>query len=189
MAKGQFNIATTGNTSSYISLTVEWEQVSNGSAANSSTLYISVFADKSSASTASTYGTANTEVRVSGCDPKYENGLSFSVAPGGRTTLFEKSFEVQHSEDGTRTIEIGVDVSGNVISGNGSRGKIVLDKIARAAQLLTAPNFNDEENPTITYSNPAGNAVDSVQMAILLPHFDLLSPSSTVSMSLFFTSV
>ena len=36
------------------------------------------------------------------------------------------------------------------------------------ASILSAPNFNDEENPTITYSNPAGTSVTSLQACISL---------------------
>lgn len=38
-----------------------------------------------------------------------------------------------------------------------------LKTIARGATLTSAPNFNDEQNPTITYSNPAGTAATSLQ--------------------------
>lgn len=41
-----------------------------------------------------------------------------------------------------------------------------LPQIPRQATLLSAPNFNDEENPTITYSNPAGDAVTALQACI-----------------------
>ena len=34
------------------------------------------------------------------------------------------------------------------------------------ATLLTAPDFTDEQNPTITYTNPAGNNVSSLQACI-----------------------
>jgi len=43
-----------------------------------------------------------------------------------------------------------------------------LDRVPRQANLNSAPNFNDEQNPTITYSNPAGNSVDSLQACISL---------------------
>lgn len=36
------------------------------------------------------------------------------------------------------------------------------------ANITDAPNFNDEQNPTISYSNPAGNAVNSLQACISL---------------------
>ena len=38
--------------------------------------------------------------------------------------------------------------------------------INRKAFISTAPNFTDEENPTITYSNPAQNAVTELQACI-----------------------
>lgn len=43
---------------------------------------------------------------------------------------------------------------------------VTLSAIPRRAELITAPNFSDGDNPTVTYSNPAGTAVDSVQVGI-----------------------
>lgn len=36
------------------------------------------------------------------------------------------------------------------------------------AKIISAPDFTDEENPTITYSNPFGNNVDSIKACISL---------------------
>lgn len=47
-------------------------------------------------------------------------------------------------------------------------GTEYLDTIPRQARILTATDFNDEENPTITYSNPAGNSVTSLRACISL---------------------
>ena len=44
--------------------------------------------------------------------------------------------------------------------------KATLSAIARGAKILTAPNFRDGENPTITYSNPAGNNVTALEACI-----------------------
>ena len=41
-----------------------------------------------------------------------------------------------------------------------------LSAIPRQATILTAPNFNDSANPTITYSNPSGSNVTSLEAAI-----------------------
>lgn len=41
-----------------------------------------------------------------------------------------------------------------------------LDSIPRQAELTDAPDFKDNDNPTIYYKNPAGNAVDSLQACI-----------------------
>ena len=44
--------------------------------------------------------------------------------------------------------------------------KFDLDAIPRLATITTAPNFTDEDNPAITYSNPAGTAVEALQVCI-----------------------
>ena len=166
MASGSFNLTRTGNTSSYAYFPVRWSSRSNGSSENSSTVDVAVYIGKTTQSTQPTYGTANTSVGISGGGTKEENGLYFSVSPGQETLLFAKSFTVPHGEDGKRKTTISVNVGGNVAWANGEQ-EITLDDIPRAAQLLTATNFTDEENPTITYNNLAGEAVDSVQIGIL----------------------
>lgn len=45
---------------------------------------------------------------------------------------------------------------------------MVCSQIPRQASLTSAPNFNDEENPIINYSNPAGNSVTSLDACISL---------------------
>ncbi len=45
-------------------------------------------------------------------------------------------------------------------------GTFTLDKIPRGATMTAADNFNDEGNPTITYSNPAGSAVSELVAGI-----------------------
>lgn len=45
-------------------------------------------------------------------------------------------------------------------------GSWTLPTIPRQASINSAPNFNDTDNPTITYSNPAGNSVASLQACI-----------------------
>lgn len=45
---------------------------------------------------------------------------------------------------------------------------VSLPTIPRQANILTAQDFNDEENPTITYENKAGNSVSSLQACISL---------------------
>jgi len=52
-------------------------------------------------------------------------------------------------------------------SGNASV-YVTLPDIPRQANITEATNFNDEQNPTITYSNPAGDIVSSLQACISL---------------------
>lgn len=89
---------------------------------------------------------------------------------------------ITHNADGKRSFTASAkgaiyDGSYNV-SGSGSWD---LDAIPRQATLTTAPNFNDEENPTITYSNLAGNAVSSLQACISLNGNDADVPYRDIS--------
>ena len=57
--------------------------------------------------------------------------------------------------------------------------------------ISSAPNFNDEENPTITYSNPAGNTVSTLSACISLtgakddiPYRDISKTGTTYTFNL-----
>ena len=73
---------------------------------------------------------------------------------------------ISASSDGTKSIAVSISgwfySYGNVSGSN----NFTLPTIPRKATLVTAPNFNDGDNPTITYSNPAGNAVSSLKACI-----------------------
>ena len=76
---------------------------------------------------------------------------------------------VNHNTDGTKSITASIQAAVYVSTVNCSAsGSFTLDKIARKATIVSAPNFNDEENPTITYSNPAGSAADKLEACISL---------------------
>lgn len=72
-----------------------------------------------------------------------------------------------HNNDGTFTLTGSAGFT-STVWGMGTSGNYsaTLPTIPRAATLTAAPNFNDEENPTITYSNPAGSVVESLQACI-----------------------
>lgn len=163
MASGSFGLTRTGSTSSYASFRADWSSYSNGSSANSSTVNVDVWVIKSSSSTADTYGNQSTDVSVSGGGSKNASG-SFRVKPNSSTLLFRNSFTVPHNNDGTKKTTISVNIGGNVIWANGSQ-EVTLDTIPREASLVSAQNFNDEGNPVIEYSNPAGNSA-TVQACI-----------------------
>ena len=165
MASGSFNISRTGSTSSYISFKCSWSSTSNGTSANSSTVRVTVTATKSNASSSATWGSQTTKATVNGSSQTTSG--SFTLNSGGTITLLSKSYTVPHNADGTKSTTISISIGGDVMWGSGS-ATITLDKIPRQANLTSAPNFNDEENPTIKYSNPAGNNVSSLEACISL---------------------
>lgn len=76
---------------------------------------------------------------------------------------------VTHNSDGTKSVSYSLSTTTSWSLGSSNlSGTLTLPKIARAATVTSAPNFNDEENPTIKYSNPAGNSVSSLMACISL---------------------
>ena len=76
---------------------------------------------------------------------------------------------ITHNADGTAG-NVGFQLNGSVYTNrtNSYTGSISLTRIPRQANLTSAPDFNDEANPTINYSNPAGNSVSSLDACISL---------------------
>jgi hypothetical protein len=74
---------------------------------------------------------------------------------------------ITHNADGSRSFSVSVSagIYQWAINKSGS-GSWSLTAIPRAASIKTAPNFTDEDNPAITYSNPAGSAVTSLKACI-----------------------
>lgn len=79
---------------------------------------------------------------------------------------------ITHNANGKKSVNISCDYAVNATISSVYYGTINasatvdLDLIPRQATLSSAPNFNDEENPTISYDNPAGDAVDGLYAGI-----------------------
>jgi hypothetical protein len=115
------------------------------------------------------------------------NSITYSISANGSViasgsipnhttknqTVASGSFTVPHNADGTKKISYSFSVDDNAgqyyTSGDASAsGEMTLTTIPRQANITSAPNFNDEENPTIYYNNSAGNSVSSLQACISL---------------------
>lgn len=165
MASGSFNLSTDG----YLQGRIVWSSQSNGIVANSSnvTAYLQIHRTNN----ATTTGTFSYGFRV-GSETQF-NSWYGSINNDWTTIATLNNPSVPHNQDGSGTCLLdayvngpsGTSLSGKTTSGN---SVVVLDKINRYATITNAPNFNDEENPTITYSNPAGTNVSSLQACISL---------------------
>lgn len=94
-------------------------------------------------------------------DTRIQLYVGTHVASGSKT--------LTHNADGSRSFSAKVkaaiyDASYNV-SGSGSWD---LKDIPRGATITSAPNFTDEDEPTIKFTNYLGNSVDSVSVCISL---------------------
>ena len=115
--------------------------------------------------------TGNT-ITINGKDYSYDSP-KISTDDGGTYTLATVTSDaIKHNADGSKSITItckfklNATIGGTSYSTVTATGTAKLDNIARAATITAAPNFNDEGNPTITYSNPAGSTVTTLQACI-----------------------
>lgn len=77
------------------------------------------------------------------------------------------SFTLAHAADGTKMLPVSIQaaVYTSTINCVGNT-TFELNQIPKQATITGAPAFTDEDSPTITYINPAGNSVTSLDAAI-----------------------
>ena len=116
------------------------------------------------------YSTGPTAVYINHTNVYYKDRVSweskvFPAAKGSESgTLI-----VEHDANGSKTIAVGLETA--IYYGSSSTKRYTsnwaLDSIARGVTILTAPSeFTDQTRPTVTYSNPMGNDVQSLEMCI-----------------------
>lgn len=85
---------------------------------------------------------------------------------GGSVLLGTTVHRVSHNADGTKTAQltdtfnINATIDGTKVGSITASGSIALDRIARNSTIVTANDFTDDTNPTLTYSNPSSFACD-----------------------------
>lgn len=149
----------------YLSLKVE--QISSDVATNSSVVKWTL---TSTGGSVNYYATGPTKVEVAG-NTVYSKTRMGSVFPAAKGSV-SGTKTVYHDEDGTKTISIFLTTAIYTTTTTRWSTKFPLDPIARYATLESAPDFTDEQSPTITYSNPAGESVTSLQACITLDGSD-----------------
>lgn len=111
-------------------------------------------------------------VNVNGA--RYDGTASLGLSVGQKKLLGNGSTQVPHNADGSKAFSFtftqyfNIYWSGVLLGSHGGSGTATLDTIPRAASITAAPNFTDEENPTISYSNPAGSAASKLEVCISL---------------------
>lgn len=169
MASGNITLTRSGTSSSgKMYGQIVWSATSNGTEANTSTVTASVQVKRQDGYT--TTGTWKGNLTIGGSTKTISWYGSIS---SNWVTVATLTATVSHSTDGSGTCYIyakvngpsGTSQSGVYVSGSET---VTLDTIARQAVMTSATNFNDEENPSITYTNPLGSAVPSLQAGISL---------------------
>lgn len=112
-----------------------------------------------------TYGSGTVYCKINGITYSAAVDSSDKITNSG-INLFSKTLNITHSENGTKTLTCSAWINHSRVTSTEQSYSQVLSTIPRAATITAAPNFNDEQNPAITYNNQAGNAVTTLQAMI-----------------------
>ena len=115
-----------------------------------------------------TYGTGTCYCTINGTSYSQSISSSQKITYNSYTTLFSTTVTIPHNADGSKSIYVEAKISHQRFTSDYHGFTVALSQIPRQATLTAVQNFNDEQNPTITYSNPAGNVVEDLQACISL---------------------
>lgn len=153
----------------YIKYDIHVDTVSQDIANNTSTIRVWVIAWRTNTGY-QTYGSGTCYCNINGTNYSQSISSSQIISYNSDTLLFDKTVTIPHNADGSKTIYVSSYISHSRFTSNSQGFNVTLTTIPRQANIVSAPNFYDTDNPTITYSNPAGNisAITSLQACISL---------------------
>lgn len=163
---GSFNSSSYYSSSKedYISLKFSWTATQD-IAANTSTITWDLKCDR----TASGYVMGgNFKVVIDGANV-FETTRTDRIQLYRNTVIASGTKTLTHTSDGERSFSVSL--NGAIYENNrnvSGTHSFTLNTIPRKATVTSAPNFTDEENPTITYSNLAGTKVEALDACISL---------------------
>lgn len=167
-------MATSGSKSvavtSYDTLKFSWERTGYSTADNTSTISWKMELIAIANGAISSSASKSWSVTVDG--KTWSGTNTVGISSNSTKTLASGSKVITHNSDGTKTFSYSFSQAFNITFGGSSiktksgSGSGELTAIARAATITSAPNFTDDENPTITYSNPAGSTVTALKACI-----------------------
>lgn len=147
---------------------VNWSQVSQSIANNQTTInWVAGIYTGTSGSHDSFYSNAVKIYSVYIDGVLVSNGGTWSnIRTAGNHDLLSGTSVINHNADGSKSFNISISAWTYPSSNYSGNVWFSLNNIPRQATVTNAIDFNDEQNPTIYYSNPAGNAVTSLEAYI-----------------------
>jgi hypothetical protein len=161
-----FTIQTSSYDGRYLKLTCRQEQNIQD---NQSTIYWTL---ESIGGSVNYYATGPTKVWING-ELVFTRARLSNDFPALKGSKSGYTF-VSHNADGKKTISITLQTGIYTTAVGSYGGAWILDDIPRAATITSVSNFNDETNPTITYSNPWGSNVSALQAFIYAADYKTL---------------
>ncbi len=126
---------------------------------NTSLVTVTAYIGRGSSGSYMTRPEATCEVSVTGCSNKtisYAPGTTVNVAANDYVSIGSVTFDVPHDANGSKIVTISATLNNDVNPTYASAsGSMKLVDIPRYCIMSTASNFNDEQNPKITFTNPS----------------------------------
>lgn len=164
-----------------VTLTTNWQNIANSSFVPGTGLSVTFYLDAKYSTQSTTNNTTTIQTRLncvinSGYGSGYNYSFSCSYSPtksgSGLWTLETETITsgegtITHNQDGTKTITLSASARINGIGMNISfSGEAKLPDIARYPMIITAPDFSDEDNPTLTYTTSLGFPGSTIEAGI-----------------------
>jgi hypothetical protein len=113
------------------------------------------------------YSTGPTSVKINGTEvyAKARVAWDLHAFPAAKGQV-SGTITVPHNDDGNKTITVSLSTAIYYTVVKAKTANWELDPIALKATLVDSPNFTDSELPTITYVNPRGNDVTTLEACI-----------------------
>ena len=158
MNNGSFN--TSGYSGRYLNFS--WSVASQNIANNQTTINWTL--KGAGGPTNNWFKSGNFQVVIDGA-VVYSSATRINLYNG--TLVASGSYTITHNSDGNRSFSASAQAGIYTVAVNCSgSGSWALPQIPRQATATGGTDFNDTQNPTIYYSNPAGNSVSSLQVCI-----------------------
>ena len=156
------------NTSNqFIKYDIHVDETAVDNANNTSTVRVRVLAWRTNDYTTDDAGTCYVSIDGTNYSQSWTYGQK-PISHNSDTVMFDKTVTIPHDPDGKKTIYVSAYFQHNRFSSNSQGFNVTLTEIPRAATLIAAQDFQDTGNPQITYNNPAGSLVTSLQACISL---------------------
>jgi hypothetical protein len=107
------------------------------------------------------YYTGPTTLTIAGTQCYYRKRTGAHEFPAAKGST-SGTITINHGTDGKKSIAVSLSTAIYTSTVSTKSGTWELDTIPRGASITAAPNFDDEANPTISYTNPAGNNVSNL---------------------------
>ena len=159
----------TGSTSNqFVKPKITWSATQN-QAENYSTVTATLTYSRTN-SGYTTSGKWNGSITINGVTTSVSTTEQISITQNSNTKAMSATVKVPHNADGSKSITISCtgSIPAASLTSTTCSSTVTLDTIARRATITSSPNFTDSDNPTVYYSNPAGNAVAELMACISL---------------------